>query len=51
MKACALTLEGIDIGHYAELQTPWEKTFFFLPLGHSEDINNIEMAVKREHLN
>jgi uncharacterized protein (DUF924 family) len=45
-KACALTLEGIDIGHYAALETPWEKTFFFLPLGHSEDLRNLELAVK-----
>ncbi|OKH49286.1 hypothetical protein NIES2101_21380 [Calothrix sp. HK-06] len=45
-KACALTLEGIDIGHYAALKTPWEKTFFFLPLGHSEDIENQELAVE-----
>ncbi|MBW4635989.1 MAG: DUF924 domain-containing protein [Iphinoe sp. HA4291-MV1] len=45
-KACALTLEGIDVGHYAALETPWEKTFFFLPLGHSEDLRNLELAVK-----
>jgi uncharacterized protein (DUF924 family) len=45
-KACALTLEGIDIGHYAALQTPWEKTFFFLPLGHSEEVRNLDLAVK-----
>lgn len=45
-KACALTLEGIDIGHYRALETPWEKTFFFLPLGHSEDLRNLELAVK-----
>jgi uncharacterized protein (DUF924 family) len=45
-KACALTLEGIDIGHYRALETPWEKTFFFLPLGHSEDPRNLELAVK-----
>lgn len=45
-KACTLTLEGIDIGHYADLETPWEKTFFFLPLGHSEDLRNLELAVK-----
>lgn len=45
-KACALTIEGIDTGHYAALKTPWEKTFFFLPLGHSEDLNNSELAVK-----
>ena len=45
-KACALTLEGIDIGHYAALTTPWEKTFFILPLGHSEKIANLELVVK-----
>ena len=46
LKARALTLEGIDIGHYAALETPWEKTFFFLPLGHSEDIKYLELAVE-----
>ena len=37
-KALALALQGIEIGHYAALETPWEKTFFFLPLGHSEEL-------------
>ncbi len=45
-KACALTLEGIDVGHYKALETPWQKTFFFLPLGHSEDLRNLDLAVK-----
>jgi uncharacterized protein (DUF924 family) len=45
-KACALALEGIDIGHYAALKTPWEKTFFLLPLGHSENLKNLDLAVK-----
>ena len=45
-KACALTNEGIDVGHYAALDTPWEKTFFLLPLGHSEDLRNLDLAVK-----
>ena len=45
-KACALTLKGIEIGHYRALETPWEKTFFFLPLGHSEDLRKLELAVK-----
>ncbi|MBW4622539.1 MAG: DUF924 domain-containing protein [Cyanosarcina radialis HA8281-LM2] len=45
-KACNLALEGIDIGHYAALETPWEKTFFFLPLGHSESLRNLDLAVK-----
>lgn len=45
-KACKLTLEGINVGHYEALKTPWERTFFFLPLGHSEDLRNLELAVK-----
>jgi uncharacterized protein (DUF924 family) len=45
-KACALALEGIDIGHYAALESPWEKTFFLLPLGHSENLSNLDLAVK-----
>jgi uncharacterized protein (DUF924 family) len=38
--ALALALQGIEIGHYAALETPWEKTFFFLPLGHSEELRH-----------
>jgi uncharacterized protein (DUF924 family) len=45
-KACALALEGVGAGHYATLETPWEKTFFLLPLGHAEDLKNLELAVK-----
>ena len=45
-KALALALEGIEIGHYPALGTPWEKTFFFMPLGHSEDLSNLERAVE-----
>jgi uncharacterized protein (DUF924 family) len=45
-KALALALEGIEIGHYAALDTPWEKTFFFLPLGHSEALAHLETAVE-----
>jgi uncharacterized protein (DUF924 family) len=44
-KALALALEGISIGHYAKLETPWEKTFFLLPLGHSEELAHLERAV------
>jgi uncharacterized protein (DUF924 family) len=44
-KALALALEGIRIGHYAALETPWEKTFFLLPLGHSEELAHLERAV------
>ncbi|MHC5937112.1 DUF924 family protein [Nostoc sp.] len=45
-KACQLTIEGINVGHYEALKTPWEKTFFFLPLGHSEDLSKLELAIK-----
>jgi uncharacterized protein (DUF924 family) len=45
-KALALALQGIEIGHYAALETPWEKTFFFLPLGHSEELTHLEAAVQ-----
>jgi uncharacterized protein (DUF924 family) len=45
-KARSLTRSGIDAGHYAALGTPWEKTFFFLPLGHSEDLRDLEQAVQ-----
>ena len=45
-KSLALALEGIENGHYAGLNDPWEKTFFFLPLGHSEELTNLERAVK-----
>jgi uncharacterized protein (DUF924 family) len=51
-KALALALQGIEIGHYAALETPWEKTFFFLPLGHSEELRHLETAVElaEEHV-
>jgi uncharacterized protein (DUF924 family) len=44
-KALALALEGLEIGHYAALETPWEKTFFLLPLGHSEELAHLGRAV------
>jgi uncharacterized protein (DUF924 family) len=28
-KALSLALEGLELGHYAALETPWEKTSFF----------------------
>jgi uncharacterized protein (DUF924 family) len=45
-KALALALEGMEIGHYAALVTPWERTFFFLPLGHSEELAHLTVAVE-----
>lgn len=45
-KARFLTLAGLDIGHYAALETPWEKTFFMMPLGHSEQLADLDTAVQ-----
>jgi uncharacterized protein (DUF924 family) len=45
-RACALTLSGIELGHYSALETPWEKTFFFLPLGHAEQLQHLELSVQ-----
>ena len=28
------------------MATPWEKTFFFLPLGHAEELASVEVAVR-----
>jgi uncharacterized protein (DUF924 family) len=44
-KACALSIEGIANGHYEAIETPWEKTFFFLPLGHTEDLQHQDQAI------
>ena len=45
-KARSLTRAGLEAGHYSALQSPWEKTFFFLPLGHSEELQDLEQAVR-----
>ena len=44
--ARSLTRKGLAAGHYAALASPWEKTFFFLPLGHSEDLSDLDEAVR-----
>src|SRR5262245_28285280 len=45
-KALALASEGIENGHYAALESPFEKTFFLLPLGHSERVANLDRAIR-----
>lgn len=45
-KARVLAISGIELGHYTALETPWEKTFFFLPLGHAENLQHLELAVQ-----
>jgi uncharacterized protein (DUF924 family) len=44
-KARALALDGIERGHYAALASPFEQTFFAMPLGHSEELHHLEHAV------
>lgn len=44
-KARALTREGLERGHYAALRDPFEKTFFMMPLGHSEALADLDAAV------
>jgi uncharacterized protein (DUF924 family) len=45
-KAIASTLEGIVNGHYLSLETPWQKTFFSMPLGHSESLVHLDLVVR-----
>jgi uncharacterized protein (DUF924 family) len=44
-KALALAIEGIGNGHYGLIPTVWEKTFFILPLAHSERLGIHERMV------
>jgi uncharacterized protein (DUF924 family) len=44
-KALGLAIDGLERAHYAQLATVWEKTFFLLPLGHSEQIALLERCV------
>ena len=37
-KAVGLAVDGLACGFYDRLSTVWEKTFFMLPLGHSEQL-------------
>lgn len=37
-KALGLALDGIERGHYDQLPAVWERTFFSLPLSHSEQL-------------
>ncbi len=49
-KARTLTRVGLDAGHYAALDSPWERTFFFscrsvIPML-AEDLRDLEQAVR-----
>jgi uncharacterized protein (DUF924 family) len=41
-EALRIAEEGLRNGHYDTLTRPWEKTFFFMPLGHAEGPNHLE---------
>ena len=45
-KAVALALDGFQCGFYDGLATVWEKTFFMLPLGHSERLDLAERCIQ-----
>jgi uncharacterized protein (DUF924 family) len=44
-KAIALTVDGLQRGVYDELAAAWEKTFFILPLGHSERLADLDRCI------
>ncbi len=44
-KALALSIDGMNNGHYRQIPTVWEKTFFILPLAHSEQLALHESVV------
>ena len=44
-KALSLAVAGLEAGHYGQLETPWEKLFFGLPFGHSEELEHLDKAV------
>ena len=45
MKAIGLAVEGLERGFYDTLATVWEKTFFMLPLGHSERLADLDRCI------
>ncbi|HKP23178.1 MAG TPA: DUF924 family protein [Dongiaceae bacterium] len=44
-KAVALADDGLKRGFYDALATVWEKTFFMLPLGHSERLADLDRCI------
>jgi uncharacterized protein (DUF924 family)/GNAT superfamily N-acetyltransferase len=44
-RAREVASEGLEIGHYDALATPFEKTFFQLPFGHAEDLPHLDRSV------
>ncbi|HJT12317.1 MAG TPA: DUF924 family protein [Dongiaceae bacterium] len=44
-RAVTLALDGLACGFYDRLATVWEKTFFMLPLGHSERLADLDRCI------
>jgi uncharacterized protein (DUF924 family) len=44
-KALGLAVDGLEQGYYDRLRAVWQKTFFLLPLGHSERLDLLERCV------
>ena len=44
-RAIDLTVDGLERGFYDKLSTVWEKTFFVLPLGHSERLADLDRCI------
>jgi uncharacterized protein (DUF924 family) len=44
-KALGLAVDGLERGYYDQLRSVWEKTFFFLPLGHAERLDMLERVL------
>lgn len=45
-KAIALALEGVKQGHFDRLPNVWEKLFFGVSLGHSENLEAQDLSVR-----
>ncbi len=43
-KVLALVREGFENGHFDQLETIWEKTFYQMPLGHCEGPDQLDRA-------
>lgn len=46
LTALRIAEEGLRNGHYDTLTRPWERTFFFMPLGHAEGPDHLERLVR-----
>ena len=44
-RAIGLAADGLEHGFYDTLTTVWEKTFFMMPLGHSERLADLDRCI------